>query len=209
MTPRRAVALDLDGTLVDSVHVHVVAWHEALLASGRHVPMARIHAGIGMGGDRLVAWLLGGRPDDATALADHHRERFLDRAELLRPTPGADALLADLAEREVPHLIATSAGTEERQALLECLDASPPLIDGDAVASSKPAPDVVHAAAGQLDVLVGSITMVGDAVWDVLAARAAGAAAVGVRCGGTAATELRDAGAVRVVDDPAGLVGTL
>jgi beta-phosphoglucomutase-like phosphatase (HAD superfamily) len=141
------VLLDLDGTLVDSVYQHVVAWHEAFRHHGHDVPQAWIHAGIGMGSDRLVPWLLGGHVADAAEIADDHKRRFLDRADGLRATTGARELLEDLELREIPFVIATSAGGEEREALLQVVGRSDlPVVDADGVENSKPAPALLEAA---------------------------------------------------------------
>ena len=121
---QQAVVLDLDGTLVDSVHHHVTAWHRALVTHGHDdVPMVRVHAGVGMGSDRLLPWLLGGPvdEDEFDAISDRHGELFRAVADDLRATRGAAALLDDLARREVPHVIATSADPDERELLLRAL----------------------------------------------------------------------------------------
>jgi HAD superfamily hydrolase (TIGR01509 family) len=204
------VLIDLDGTLVDSVYQHVVAWHEAFRAYGYDVPQARIHAGIGMGSDRLVPWLLGGHVDVAAELADDHKRRFLDRVETLRPTAGARDLLDDLERREVGFVIATSAGGEEREALLGVLGRDDlPVTDSDGVESSKPAPDLLQVSAGHAGFEPRRSLMVGDAPWDALAAVSIGMEAVAVRCGGFSDTALREAGARRIADDPRRLVGQL
>jgi HAD superfamily hydrolase (TIGR01509 family) len=208
--PTNAVLLDLDGTLVDSVYLHVVAWYEALHAAGVTVPMTRIHAGIGLGSDRLVPWLLGGHRDGTDELSNDHTRRFLDRAELLAPTDGARELLEDLEVREVPFVVATSAGDEEREALLRALGREDLAVAGAGdVASSKPAPDILVAACEQLGVDPDHVAMVGDAPWDARAARRLGMEAVAVRCGGFSDEALLDAGAERLVDVPRDLVGTL
>lgn len=204
------VLLDLDGTLVDSVYQHVVAWFEAFRDAGYDVPQARIHAGIGMGGDRLVPWLLGGHVEEAEAISDDHERRFLDRAEGLAATTGARDLLADLELRGVPYAVATSAGSQEREALLGALGRDDvPLVDSDDVAASKPAPDLLLAACRAQGFAVERTVMVGDAPWDALAARAIGSPAVAVRCGGFGDDVLAGAGAQRIVDDPTGLIGQL
>jgi phosphoglycolate phosphatase-like HAD superfamily hydrolase len=208
--PPTGVLLDLDGTLVDSVYPHVIAWHEALAAAGHTVAMSAIHSGIGMGSDRLLPWLLGGHVDGAQAISDDHKQRFLDRAGSLAPTAGANALLDDLERRGVPFLISTSAGTDEREALLAALGRDDlPITGADDVASSKPAPDLLVAARAQLEGEFSSVIMVGDAPWDALAATRAGMDAVAVRCGGFGDDTLRGAGATRVVDAPRDLIGTL
>ena len=208
--PTTAVLLDLDGTLVDSVYLHVVAWHDALRAAGHLVPMARIHAGIGMGSDRLVPWLLGRQIDGADAISNDHTARFLERADDLVATPGARELLEDLEAREVPFVVATSAGSEERDALLAALGGEVvPLTDSDDVGSSKPAPDLLVSACYQLSIDPGLFTMVGDAPWDALAAERLHMHAVAVRCGGFGDALLREHGAARIVDAPRDLIGTL
>ncbi len=208
--PTRAVLLDLDGTLVDSVYHHVTAWAHAFAAHDHDVPRWRIHRAIGMGSDRLVPWLLGRHAEEATALSDLHTEAFLAAADSLRPTAGALALLDDLLARGVPHLVATSANPEERDALLGALgreDLS--TTDSGDVGSPKPAPDLLLAGAEALGADPEQITMVGDSIWDAEAAEVLGMRCIGVRTGGFATAELLDHGAFDVVDDPRALVGRL
>lgn len=210
MTSPSATLLDLDGTLVDSVPHHVLAWQEALAATGHHVPTARIHAGIGLGGDRLVPWLLGGHVDEADALRDDHARRFLERAEALQATPGATALLDDLRRRDVPYVVATSADGATRDALLEVLgEPDLPLAGAGDDGPSKPAPDVLFAACRKIGADPTTSVLVGDAPWDAMAARRAGMRSIAVRCGGFADAVLREAGAERVVDAPVDLIGQL
>jgi HAD superfamily hydrolase (TIGR01509 family) len=205
-----AVLLDLDGTLVDSVYHHVLAWDRALRDHGRHVALRRIHAGIGLGGDRLVPWLLGGRTDDAEALIEAHSDIFAAYADDLRPTAGARALLEDLEQRGVPHLVATSAGTSTREILLGALGREDlETTDGGDVESSKPAPDLLAQACSRLDVAPGDAIIVGDSAWDALAARRLGMAAIAVRCGGVADADLLRAGAQEVVNTPRDLIARL
>lgn len=207
------VILDLDGTLVDSVYLHVVCWQEALHAAGHDVPAVRLHAAIGLGSDRLVRQVLG-RMVSAEAseeLSADHRARFLARAGDLLATPGAVDLLDDLAEREVPFVVATSAGEEERTALLEILGNPEVTVhDADSVESSKPSAEPLLDAVESLGVApTPRVVMVGDAPWDGHAAAAAGVSFVAVRCGGFPDRVLWSAGASRVHDAPADLVGTL
>lgn len=209
MTSSSAVLLDLDGTLVDSVYFHVTAWAEAFHAAGLTVPMARIHAGIGLGSDRLLPWLIGHR-EDAGRISEDHARHFLAHAGQLSPTPGARELLEDLEARSVPFVVATSAGQEEREALLAALGREDlPIVGADDVESSKPAPDLLVAGRDQLPGAPGHILMVGDSPWDAIAATRAGMDAIGVTCGGFADATLRKAGASRVVANPADLIGTL
>lgn len=209
-TPRSGVLLDLDGTLVDSVFAHVAAWDEVLRAHGHTPPLWRIHRAVGMGGDRLVPWLLG-RPEAETDAMKHEEEdAFLARADALRPTPGATDLLADLADRGVPTLIASSATGRMSAALLAVLgDPEIEIVTGDDVSTTKPSPDLLSVALGAAGLDAGNATMVGDTAWDAEAARKGGVRCLGVRCGGVSAAELLAAGAVDVVDDPRALVGRL
>lgn len=209
MSSRPAALLDLDGTLVDSVYHHVVAWQDALRNGGHEVAAVRIHAGIGMGSDRLLPWLLGGHVDAADELSAGHRRRFLERAEDLRPTPGARQLLEDLRVREVPFVVATSAGEEEREALLAVLGEPDLPLAGAGEHDSKPSPDTILGACGELGVTPDQAVIVGDAPWDAIAARRVGVRAIGVRCGGFGDDVLREAGVERIVDNPRGLIGQL
>jgi beta-phosphoglucomutase-like phosphatase (HAD superfamily) len=208
--PTFGVLLDLDGTLVDSVYHHVIAWHEAFLAAGRHVPLHRIHAAIGMGSDRLVPWLLGEHVDDADDLSEAHTRRFLDRCDGLRPTTGALAFLDDLERRQVPFIVSTSASGDEREALLEVLGRHDlPATDADEVDSSKPAPDLLLASCREAGFDPALTLMVGDSPWDAHAATRVGIRPIALRCGGFGDDALRAAGAVRIVDAPRDLVGQL
>lgn len=182
---RAGVLLDLDGTLVDSVPHHVVTWEEAFVAAGFDVPTWRIASAIGMGGDRLVPWVLG------------------------RSEPRTD-LLADLEERQVPFVVASSASAQVSEALLAVLgDPSVESINGDDTETSKPGPDLLLAAAAVIDVRPDQATLVGDSPWDAEAAARLGMRTFGVRTGGHGDDALRRAGAFEVVDDPRGLVGRL
>lgn len=204
------VLLDLDGTLVDSVYPHVLAWDEALRDAGHEVPLWRVHAAIGMGGERLVPWLLGRPVPEVAELKDAHERRFLARAERLRPTPGAGALLDDLGGREVPFRVATSATGKVADALLETLGHGElPDVNADAVGSPKPAPDLLLAAVEELSTEGRRATLIGDSPWDAEAAARVGLRMIAVRCGGFSDAVLRDAGAFDVVDDPRALVGRL
>lgn len=208
--PTPSVLLDLDGTLVDSVFLHVTTWHEALRRSGRVVPSWRIHEGIGMGGDRLLPWLLGEHVSDVAELEEVHTKLFLEHAEALVPTPGAHALLDDLHHRKVPFLVATSAGGETADALLAALDnPDVEVFNADDVESPKPAPDLLVAALEKLGASTDDATMVGDSPWDAEAADRIGVRMLAVRSGGFGDGRLLDAGASAVVDDPRALVGRL
>ncbi|MEX1177115.1 MAG: HAD family hydrolase [Nitriliruptor sp.] len=210
MSSRPATLLDLDGTLVDSVYHHVVAWQDALREVGHEIPTVRIHAGIGMGGDRLLPWLLGGHgAEGMEQAADGHRRRFLERADDLTVTPGARELLEDLRERDVPFVVATSAGEAEREVLLGVLGEPDLPLAGAGEHDSKPSPETLIAACGQMGVTPEQAVLVGDSPWDAIAARLAGVRSIGVRCGGFSDRALREGGVARVVDHPRELIGQL
>ena len=210
MIVRLGVVLDLDGTLVDSVYHHVLAWDRALSAHGYEVPLRRIHTGIGIGSSRLITWLLGYEPDDSDAISDEHTRLFLEQQDRLRPTSGAHELLADLRRRDVQAVIATSAGSEERAALLAALgDPDIPATDSDAVAESKPSADLLLAACEQLGTDPRHTVMIGDSPWDVAAAARVGMQMIAVRTGGFGDAALAARGPTSFVDAPADLIGTL
>ena len=205
-----AVLLDLDGTLVDSVYLHVDTWHRTLREAGYDVPAWRVHAGIGMGSDRLVPWLVGRHVEDLEQLSDEHHRLFLERAGELRPTAGARELVEDLERREVAFTIATSAKPPVRKALLTCLGREDlDSTDAGDVDSPKPAPDLLLAACADLGVDPSKATLIGDSPWDAEAARKISARCIAVRTGGFGDDRLLHAGADDVVDDPRALVGRL
>ncbi|GAA5143865.1 HAD family hydrolase [Nocardioides marinquilinus] len=201
MTPPSTVVLDLDGTLVDSVPVHVLAWQAAFRAVGVAVPTHRVHRAIGMGGDRLVAQVAG----EEVERAHGDRLRELHPAELdrlfgrIRPAEGASALLATLAERGVTVVLASSseqALTDRLLGLVDGADRLDRVITGSDAEQSKPDGELVATALASVG--DAAAVLVGDAVWDVAAARDAGVPCVGVLTGGIGEAELRGAGAVGV-----------
>jgi HAD superfamily hydrolase (TIGR01509 family) len=204
----RALILDLDGTLVDTVYAHVYAWQRALAEAGMPIDGWRIHRRIGMSGGlfaRAVARELG-RPlaeDEVERLQQRHGELFRGLLPERRPLPGAVELLRDLRDSGVPHGIATSGRRPEIDASLDVLGAALDLVvveRGD-VGRAKPEPDLFLACAERLGVPPADAYVVGDAVWDLLAARRAGMLSVGLLSGGYGEDELTRAGAFRVYRD--------
>jgi HAD superfamily hydrolase (TIGR01549 family) len=216
MSNRTAFVFDLDGTLVDSVYQHVLAWQEALEVAGIELAVWRIHRRIGMSGGLFVGGLLRetGRPVDA-AMVDElqraHAEAYRRRAGQVRLLPGARELLAHLTSLEVPWAVATSGLREAAQPTLELLEvpAGVPVVTRDQVAHAKPDPDLFLAAAQRLGADITDAVVVGDSVWDLLAARRARALGVGLLAGGYGREELERAGAYRVYEDPADLLAHL
>jgi HAD superfamily hydrolase (TIGR01509 family) len=210
---RTAFVFDLDGTLVDSVYQHVLAWREALEAAGLALAVWRIHRRIGMSGGLLVNALLretGHRmtAEEAARLQRLHAEAYARQVTQVRPLPGARELLAYLTQAGVPWAIATSGRLESASPALDLLGVSPevPVITRDQVPHAKPDPDLFLAAADRLGVPISASVVVGDSVWDLLAARRATALGVGLLSGGYGQDELERAGAYRVYQDPADLL---
>ncbi len=208
-----AFLFDLDGTLVDSVYQHVLAWREALERSGIELSVWRIHRRIGMSGGLLVNALL--RETDRVLTAEqtervrqYHAEAYARLVDQVRPLPGARELLTRLSEAGVPWAIATSGRMESAAPALELLGvpADVPVVTRDRVRHAKPDPDLFLAAALRLDTPLTEAVVVGDSVWDLLAARRARALSIGLLSGGYGEDELMRAGAYRVYEDPADLL---
>ena len=208
----RALIFDLDGTLIDTVYAHVFAWQQALAEVGMPIEGWRIHRRIGMSGGlftRAVAREAGRPLSDAEAETIQQRHGVLFR-ELLperRPLPGAVELLAFLREAGIPHGIATSGRRPEIDASLEALGvpSEAVVVERGDVLRAKPEPDLFLACQERLAVAVSDCYVVGDAVWDLLAARRAGMLSVGLLSGGYGEDELLGAGAFRVYRDTADL----
>jgi HAD superfamily hydrolase (TIGR01509 family) len=211
-----ALIFDLDGTLIDTVYAHVFAWQQALAEAGLAIDGWRIHRRIGMSGGlftRAVARELGRSltPDEAEALQRRHGELFRQLLPVRRPLPGAIELLRDLRERHVTHGIATSGRRPEIDGSLAALGVGTEtvVVDRGDVLRAKPAPDLFLECQQRLGVAPGDSYVVGDAVWDLLAARRAGMLSVGLLSGGYGEDELVRAGAFRVYQDPADLHASL
>jgi HAD superfamily hydrolase (TIGR01509 family) len=210
---RPAFLFDLDGTLVDSVYQHVLAWREALANVGIELAVWTIHRRIGMSGGLMVNAILresghAVTAEEASRLVSLHAEAYARLSNQVRPLPGARQLLAHLSRVGVPWAIATSARLESARPTLEALDvpADVPIITRDQVTYAKPDPDLFLAAAARLGVPITDTVVVGDSVWDLLAARRARALGIGLLSGGYGQDELERAGAYRVYHDPANLL---
>ncbi|MGH7578893.1 MAG: HAD family hydrolase [Gemmatimonadales bacterium] len=211
-----ALIFDLDGTLIDTVYAHVFAWQRALGEAGMAIDGWRIHRRIGMSGGlfaRAVARELGRRltQSEVEAIQRRHGELFRQLLPDRRPLPGAVELLRELREAGIPHGIATSGRRPEIDASLAALRVGPEtvLVDRGDVQRAKPAPDLFLEAQARLGTTPGNCYVVGDAVWDLLAARRAGMLSVGLLTGGYGEDELVRAGAFRVYTDAAELRGSL
>ncbi|MDQ6713569.1 MAG: HAD family hydrolase [Candidatus Dormibacteraeota bacterium] len=207
-----ALLFDLDGTLVDSVYQHVLAWHEVLGAAGMELSVWRIHRRIGMSGGLFVNALLRetGKKlsaEEASGLRTRHTEAFMRRLGEVRPLPGARDLLTRLTRQNVPWAIATSGNMRTSGSSIELLGVTPKVvITRDDVAHAKPDPDLFLAAAARLGVDIANSIVFGDSVWDLLAAQRARSLGVGLLSGGYGREELQQAGAYRVYEDPRDLL---
>lgn len=204
--------VDVDGTLVDSNYHHTRAWQRAFDEVGLRVPAWRIHRAIGMGGEKLVAFVT----SDVVERA--HGDRIRERWEIevdavlheIQAFEGAAAFLDDLRQRGLKVVLASSGKAEHTERALEVLDARgrvDHVITSQDVDATKPEPDLLVAA---LDAAGGSSALVfGDTVWDALAAQRADLPMVGLLTGGFGRAELVDAGARHVYDDVRELVDDL
>jgi HAD superfamily hydrolase (TIGR01509 family) len=208
-----ALIFDLDGTLVDSVYQHVLAWHEALQQDGIELSVWRIHRRIGMSGGLFTRALLRetGRELDEALLArlqERHTEAYKRRIGEVRPLPGARRLLARLSELGCAWAIATSGRIASAGPAIAMLGVPEgvPIVTRDLVPHAKPDPDLFLEAVRQLGVDVEHAVVIGDSVWDMLAARRARTLGVGLLSGGYGKDELERAGAYMVYEDPAHLL---
>ena len=209
-----AFLFDLDGTLVDSVYQHVLSWKEALDAEEIPLSVWRIHRKIGMSGGLFTHILLRETgveitPERIERLSRAHAAAYKRHARSVRPLPGAVELLAHLSGNGNPWAIATSGRMETAAHNLEALGVDPavvPVITRDQVRHAKPDPDLFVTAAERLGVDIRNALVLGDSIWDMLAAQRARALGVGLLSGGYGEEELARAGAFRVYADPADLL---
>jgi len=216
--PRSSTAFlfDLDGTLVDSVYQHVLAWKEALDREGVDLSVWRIHRKIGMSGGLFTNILLREtgldiNDDRLERLRGWHAEAYNRQAAAgaIKPLPGARELLAFLTDEGIPWAIATSGRMETAAPNIAALGVDPakvPVVTRDQVRYAKPDPDLFLAAADRLGVDIQHSLVIGDSIWDMLAAQRARALGVGLLSGGYGQEELERSGAFRVYDDPADLL---
>lgn len=214
MNPQVAFLFDLDGTLVDSVYNHVRAWHLALAEEGIALSVWRIHRRIGMSGGLFTAQLqreIGRAIDEATTkrLRDRHAELFREMSRDVPPLPGAVELLGELTRLELPWAIATSGRMRTAQVNLKSLGVDPDIdtiVTRDMVRYAKPDPDLFVEAARRLGTTTQGSYVIGDSIWDMIAAARCGALGIGLLSGGYGAEELERAGALRVYADPADML---
>jgi HAD superfamily hydrolase (TIGR01509 family) len=211
--PEPAFLFDLDGTLIDSVYQNVIAWRNALASQDIDLSVWRIHRRIGMSGGLFVSALLRetGRflsDQEIDSLMADHAAEYMAQLGSVTALPGARDLLAALTEQAVPWAIATSGRAAVARLALPLLGLpdDAPMVTRDMVRHAKPDPDLFLAAAALIGVDPQAAWVVGDSVWDMLAARRARALGIGLLSGGYGREELERAGAYRVYADPAELL---
>ena len=205
---------DLDGTLVDSVYQHVLAWKEALDSEGIELSVWRIHRKIGMSGGLFTNQLLRETGMEVSAerldrLRRTHAAAYQSYGKQIRPLPGARELLDWLTREGIPWAIATSGRMETAMVNLTALGVDPakvPVVTRDQVKYAKPDPDLFLAAAARLSAPIETAVVVGDSIWDMLAAIRCRALGVGLLSGGYGLDELQESGAFRVYEDPADML---
>ncbi len=214
MPTNPAFLFDLDGTLVDSVYQHVMAWHEALQAERIELSVWRIHRKIGMSGGLFADQLLrelrrSVEPETIERLKERHSKAYRSFSPTVVPLPGSRDLLDHLSKEGIPWAIATSGRLATAQANLDAIGVDPEkvtVVTRDQVRFAKPDPDLFIEAARRLNVPIEGAIVVGDSIWDMLAAARCRALGVGVLSGGYGEDELHRSGALRVYDDPADLL---
>jgi HAD superfamily hydrolase (TIGR01509 family) len=202
--------LDIDGTLVDTNYHHAIAWFRAFTHHDLVLPIWRIHRHIGMGGDQLVTALCG---EDVEArlgddIRDAEGEEYAQLIGEVRTMQGSRELIVSLKARGHVVVLASSAKEGEVEAYLDLLDArevADAWTTSADVESTKPAPDLVHAAMARVGSASADAVMVGDTPWDVKAAEGADVATLAVMTGGFSEAELREAGAAAVYESVADL----
>jgi HAD superfamily hydrolase (TIGR01549 family) len=207
--PQPSFLFDLDGTLVDSVYQHVVAWRQALAEVGINLAVWKIHRRIGMSGGLFVNALVRELetpldPETLARLPSLHADAYVRQFETVRPLPGARQLLDALTEHGVKWAIATSGTEHYARLAFELLELpeDTPMVTRDEVRYAKPDPDLFLTAAERIGVDIRDSMVVGDSVWDMLAAQRARSLGIGLLSGGYGREELFYSGAFRVYEDP-------
>lgn len=204
-----ALVLDVDGTLLDTVYLHVIAWWEAFRDAGHEVSGFDIHRVIGRGSDDLVQTLVG-EPDES--IVEAHARKWAPLRERCLPFHDVPELIRTCAARGLQVVYCTSGAPEDVadfRSKIGCDGVVAAAVDGSDVEHGKPAPDIVQAALDAVGVAPENAVMLGDTIYDVRAAAAAGVACIGLMCGGIGERELQEAGAAAVYGNPSELLQDL
>jgi HAD superfamily hydrolase (TIGR01509 family) len=195
------VLVDCDGTLLDTNYLHAVAWSRALRELGEWAPMNAIHRLVGMGGDQLVPELLGHDLNGADAA---HTRYYAELEDDIVPFRAAAGFLRRMHDAGLVVVLATSASEDDlakMRSVLGADDAIDEVVNADDVDTSKPDPEIFNVARDKGGIDPSRVLAVGDSVWDVRAARAAGMGCVAVESGGFSRHELSEEGAIAVYRD--------
>jgi HAD superfamily hydrolase (TIGR01509 family) len=204
------ILLDMDGTLIDSNEAHARAWERAFAENGEQVSYDEIRRHIGMGGDNLIPAILGIEKETALGSRISERRSEIYRDEYLsgiRPFPGVRALLERMRDSGFRLAIATSSPTEELEPAIDLAgirDLLEKRTTADDADSSKPDPDILHAALDRLDLQADEVVMLGDTPYDIAAAGQAGIDVIAFRSGGFSDDNLK--GALAIFDGPEDLL---
>jgi len=205
----KTIVLDVDGTLMDTNYLHTEAWARAFEEAGHRVPRYRLHKQVGKGAELLVREFLEDE-EKVERIQDLHSAFYGELQEYGHPLPGAKELISSLKERGYEVWFVTSAKDEELEHHMQELEAEDTIdgvVNSSAVENSKPAPDIIEETLRRAGTTADETVAVGDAVWDVEAARAAGVRTVAVLTGGAYHKEaLEEAGAATVYEDCAALL---
>jgi HAD superfamily hydrolase (TIGR01549 family) len=194
---------DVDGTLVDTNYHHALAWSRAFRRFDITRPLWRIHRGIGMGGDTFVPEIAGEdvEREHGDALRDAWTEEFDQLIGEVQPFAETQALLQEIKRRGFRLVLASSGTTKHVEAFLDLFggrELADAWTTSDDAEKSKPEPDIVQTALAKVEGAKG--VMIGDSVYDVLAAGKLGIPTIAVRTGGFGTDELQEAGASAVFD---------
>lgn len=208
----RAAIFDLDGTLVDSNELHVLAWQETFRHFGREIPIERLREQIGKGGDQyLPVFLTEIEMREFGKAADEYRGDIFKKKYLpqVRPFPKVRELF-ERVRSDGKKIALASSGKEDEVRHYKKLAGIEGLVDAmttaDQVVHSKPKPDVFIAALRTLGHLLPEEAIaIGDTPYDVEAAKKIELPVIGLLCGGFSEDVLRDEGACAIFRDPADL----
>ena len=211
--PRPGVLFDVDGTLLDTNYLQVLAWWQAFRDTGHDdVSMADCHRAIGIASEELVTHLVGDGATDVEEVSGAKTRRYEPLRDLVSAFPRVDELLAACRERGLAVVLATSGADSDLEWMVPAIGGED-VVDGATssadVEAAKPAPDLLQTAVEAHGLDASRTVVVGDTVWDVQAARDAGLPCIALTCGGISRAELLEAGADEVYDDPAGLLASL